>query len=218
MCFVPLDLGSFLPRQLAGCHLVLQKLTDCLQPSGGSGAVAALTPEAAVLLELLEEQQAAAGAVAGGAAAAAAVSRPPICLVDPAAALHPIMDRAALVQHLEAAALAVRQQAIPMRAPASLLLQAFDAAATPRALATAGVALPCIVKPQVACGVAEAHQMAFVLHRYAVLAQCPCCFDPLPSQHISIHLRSVRVGNTCPSCISLFLENPPAITNVPQSF
>lgn len=137
--------------------MVLQKLTDCLQ-GGGSGAVAALTSEAQALLAALEQ----------ATAAAAAAGEVPICLVDPAAALQPIMDRAALVQHLEAATLAVRQQAIPMRAPATTaLLTRFDAAATPRALAAAGVGLPCIVKPQAACGVAEAHQMAFVLHRWA---------------------------------------------------
>ena len=156
LCCVPLDLHGPLQRQLAGCHMVLQKLTDCLQ-GGGSGAVAALNPEAHALLAALEQQQAA--AAAGGGA--------PICLVDPVPALRPVMDRAALVEHLEAAALAVRQQAIPMRAPATVLLPGFDAAGTPRALAAAGVGLPCIVKPRAACGVAEAHQMAFVLHRCA---------------------------------------------------
>ena len=166
----------------------LQKLTDCLQPSGGSGAVAQFTSEAAALLAHLEQaQQAAQQAAVQQQLAAAAAGHPhpghpqlhaaaqpaqgapsqqaPL-LVDPAAALQPIMDRAALIPHLEAAALAVRQLAIPARAPASALVNAFDPAATPRQLAAAGVGIPCIVKPQAACGVAEAHQMAFVLHRW----------------------------------------------------
>ena len=161
LCFFPLDLGSPLAPQLRRCHIVLQKLSDHLQPSGGgSGAVAQFTPEATALLAHLEQQQHAAMGTAGQEQQQQA-----ICLVDSAAALRPALDRAALVQHLEAAALAVRQQAIPMRAPATVLLRGFDAAATPRALAAAGVGLPCIVKPQAACGMAEAHQMAFVLNR-----------------------------------------------------
>ena len=175
MCFVPLDLGSSLQHQLQRCQLVLQKLTDCLQPGGGSGAVAALTAEATALLACLDQQQ-----------AQHAQQQAP-CLVDPIAALRLIMDRALLAEHLEAAALAVRQQAIPMRAPASVLLRGFDSDTTPRQLAAAGVALPCIVKPQAACGIAEAHQMAFVLHRCASsqlvglwLASQPACLTVLP--------------------------------------
>ena len=175
MCFVPLDLGSSLQHQLQRCQLVLQKLTDCLQPGGGSGAVAALTAEATALLACLDQQQ------------AQHAQQQALCLVDPIAALRPIMDRALLAEHLEAAALAVRQQAIPMRAPASVLLRGFDSGTTPRQLAAAGVALPCIVKPQAACGIAEAHQMAFVLHRCASsqlvglwLASQPACLTVLP--------------------------------------
>jgi hypothetical protein len=169
LCFFPLDLGSSLPRQLQRCHVVLQKLTDCLQPSsnGAGGAVPPLTAAAAALLAALEgdpqqdvqqqqqqEQQQRAGVVPSV----------PVCLVDPAPALQPIMDRWQLVGHLAAVVAAVRQQGIPMRAPASALLRGCSAAATPRELAAAGVPLPCIVKPRAACGVAEAHQMAFVLH------------------------------------------------------
>ncbi|KAL4433219.1 hypothetical protein ABPG77_003267 [Micractinium sp. CCAP 211/92] len=177
MIFVPLDLGSSLAPQLARCQLLLQKLTDCLQPGGG-GAVTELTPDARALLALLQQQQAQQQAgqalqqatqqqaqqqqqLGQGQALQASM---PVCLVDPAEALRLVMDRAALVPHLEQAALAVRQRAVPMRAPASLLLHRFDVAGTPRQLAAARVGLPCIVKPQAACGVAEAHQMAFVLH------------------------------------------------------
>lgn len=176
LCFVPLDLASPLAPQLRRCHMVLQKLTDCLQPGGGSGAVAAFTAEAAALLAYLEgeRQRAQQTGTAGATAAAAAPRRVPPCLVDPAAALLPVMDRAALVQHLEAAVAAVRQQAIPMRAPASLLLQSFDPSATPRQLAAVGVGMPCIVKPRAACGVAEAHQMAFVLHGWVRSMGCLC--------------------------------------------
>ena len=37
-------------------------------------------------------------------------------------------------------------------------------AETRRLLAQNGIRLPCIVKPRVACGTSEAHQMAVVLH------------------------------------------------------
>lgn len=171
-------------------HRHAQKLTDYLEPTGGSGAVAHFTSEAEALLAFLDQRQLAAqqaavqqqlaAAAAGhphpghpqlhpaaqpGAEAAQllAAGRLPL-LVDPAPAMRPIMDRAALFPHLEAAALAVRQLAIPARAPASVVVTAFDPATTPRQLAAAGVTLPCIAKPQAACGVAEAHQMAFVLH------------------------------------------------------
>lgn len=202
MVFVPLDLGSSLAPQLARCQLLLQKLTDCLQPGGG-GAVAELTPDARALLALLQQQQAQQQAgqalqqatqqqaqqqqhLGQGQALQASM---PVCLVDPAEALRLVMDRAALVPHLEQAALAVRQRAIPMRAPASLLLHRFDVAGTPRQLAAARVGLPCIVKPQAACGVAEAHQMAFVLHGWvagwqagANTSAC-CCFPSLNCQN-----------------------------------
>ena len=198
MCFMPLDLGSILSHQLRRCHIVLQKLTDCLQPGGGgggggggSGAVAPFTPEAAALLAALDQQQQppqqqqhgaspAAAAGEGNAGAGAVAAAVPVCLVDPATTLQPIMDRAELVRHLQATALAVRQQAIPMRAPASLLLRAYDPAATPRQLAAAGVALPCILKPQAACGVAEAHQMAFILHGCGLTLQHHINAVPVP--------------------------------------
>ncbi|PRW44989.1 inositol 4-trisphosphate 5 6-kinase family [Chlorella sorokiniana] len=187
LCFVPLDLHSSLAPQLAHCDIVLQKLTDYLEPTGGSGAVAHFTSEAQALLARLDQEQQAAqqaavqqqlAAAAAGhphpghpqlhpaefrAAQAVAKGRPPLP-VDPAPAMRPIMDRAALIPLLEAAALAVRQLAIPARAPASVLVSSFDPGSTPRQLAAAGVSLPCIAKPQAACGVAEAHQMAFVLH------------------------------------------------------
>lgn len=166
MLFVPLDLGSSLPPQLARCQLVLQKLTDCLQ-AGGGGAVAELAPEARALLVLLQQQQPGQQQQQQGLGQAMPPVAP-VCLVDPAEAMQPVMDRAALLPCLERAALAVRQRAIPMRAPASLLLPRLDAAGTPRQLAAAGVGLPCIVKPQAACGVAEAHQMAFVLHTWVL--------------------------------------------------
>ncbi len=202
MVFVPLDLGSSLAPQLACCQLVLQKLTDCLQPGGG-GAVAELTPDARALLALQQQQQAQQQAAQARQQAPqqqaqqqqqlgqgqALQASMPVCLVDPAEALRPVMDRAALVPHLEQAALAVRQRAIPMRAPASLLLHRFDVAGTPRQLAAARVGLPCIVKPQAACGVAEAHQMAFVLHGWVpgwqagANASACCCFPSLSRQN-----------------------------------
>ncbi|KAL4857680.1 Inositol-tetrakisphosphate 1-kinase 6 [Chlorella vulgaris] len=172
LSFFPIDLSSSLQHQLPRCHLVLQKLTDFLQPSSsGSGAVAPFSPEAVGLLAALEQQQQqqqqkeqkeqkeqqqikaweAAGAVQ-------------LHMVDSAVSLQPVMDRALLAQHLQATALTMRRQGIPMRAPASLLLHDCNAADTLRLLAAAGVGMPCILKPQAACGVAEAHQMAFVLH------------------------------------------------------
>ena len=123
-------------------------------------------------------------------------------LVDPAAAMRPIMDRAALIPHLEAAALAVRQLSIPARAPASVLVSAFDPATTPRQLAAAGVSLPCIAKPQAACGVAEAHQMAFVLHG---------CVGAVGVWRAS----SAWVCCYCNTCVYMFssasLANPPLL-------
>jgi hypothetical protein len=196
LSFFPIDLSSSLQHQLRRCHLVLQKLTDFLQPSSsGSGAVAPFSPEAVGLLAALEQpqqqpqqqqeqpqqqpqqqqqQQKEQKEQKEQQQIKAGATPVPVQLhmVDSAASLQPVMDRALLAQHLQATALTMRRQGIPMRAPASLLLHACTAADTPRLLAAAGVGMPCILKPQAACGVAEAHQMAFVLHGCVQSSHC----------------------------------------------
>lgn len=155
LCFAPLVLSRPLADQ-APCRLLLHKLTDSLQPSssgaggssaGSSGEVAQLSPEAQRFLQQAAQAEAATG----------------VRLVDPMPAVQRVIDRAALAELLDRLTLAVRQAFIPMRSPAWTLVEGFDPVTTPAQLAAAHVRLPCIVKPRAACGVAEAHQMAFVL-------------------------------------------------------
>ena len=149
LCFAPLDLGRPLAAQPRPA-LLLHKLTDFLVPGDGSGAAPGYSAQAAALQAWL-----AAPPPGGGAG---------VCVTDPLPSLGAVMDRVAMAGVMDAAAAAVRRHAIPMRSPAWAELPGSGGGGLARQLAAAGVQLPCIVKPRVACGVAEAHAMAFVLH------------------------------------------------------
>lgn len=158
VCFAPLDLSRCLEDQ-AACNLLLHKLTDALDPNEGSGRVPALNAAAHLFLE----HAAAAASQQAGASDGGGASRPLPVLLDPWPAVAQVLDRVALARVLDRACLAARKAGVPVRTPVWTALDAFDAAASSAALATAGVRLPCIVKPRAACGVPEAHHMAFVL-------------------------------------------------------
>lgn len=101
----------------------------------------------------------------------------PSCVVDPLPAVTPVLDRAEMAAALAAACTAARKLAIPVRTPAWHLIDRF-APDVFRAAAASGVSTPCVVKPIVACGVPESHQMAFILHASGLL---PDLDVPLPA-------------------------------------
>lgn len=150
--FVPVDV-TVAPQIPEGLFKIidvfLHKATDYLDHGGGSGAVPSFS---ATLLQTLETLE------SNGIA----------CIVDPLSRISWVLDRSAMGAQLDEACKAARKLALPVRSPAWNLVHTFPEDAARRlgsSAGAAGPALPWVVKPQVACGPAEAHQMAFVLHQ-----------------------------------------------------
>lgn len=144
VCFMPLSPSFANVEELPPCHMLLHKATDYLQWVEGSGAVPSLAPHVDAWLQLVQ-------------------AAPELCVVDGLACVRRVMDRAALGRAVQGACTAARNLGVPVRSPAWVLCEQLGDG-TAAAAAAAGVRLPCIVKPQAACGVPEAHQMAFVMH------------------------------------------------------
>jgi hypothetical protein len=87
------------------------------------------------------------------------------CIVDPLENLEIVIDRVQMAHALDAACKAARKVALPVRTPAWHLIEhKFSPEILRTASTVSKVSLPCVVKPHVACGVEESHQMAFILH------------------------------------------------------
>jgi hypothetical protein len=87
------------------------------------------------------------------------------CIIDPLENLEIVIDRVQMAHALDAACKAARKLALPVRTPAWHLIQhKFSPEILRTASTISKVSLPCVLKPQIACGVDESHQMAFVLH------------------------------------------------------
>lgn len=142
VCFLPLDIHRPLQQQ-APVDMVLHKLTDFLTPTEGSGEPPSFLPKAEGLLKSAQKQG--------------------LCIVDALPSIATVVDRVLMAQALEAACVTVRKQAVPAGTPPWILVDTFGPEVV-RSMQAAGLDLPCIIKPRVACGVGEAHQMAFVLH------------------------------------------------------
>lgn len=95
------------------------------------------------------------------------VPKKKILVVDPLASMHIVMDRHDMCAAIDTICLAARKRAMPVRSPSWMLLESLQGSIIRRA-ADKGIFLPCIMKPRVACGVTEAHQMAFVMHASAL--------------------------------------------------
>ncbi|CAN6198568.1 unnamed protein product [Urochloa humidicola] len=87
---------------------------------------------------------------------------PDFCIIDPFKNIYPLLDR------LQIQNILVRLQELgtegkpKLRAPYSLKVDNFHDVELDKHLAEASLSFPLIVKPQVACGVADAHNMALV--------------------------------------------------------
>ena len=152
--FLPIDFHALPPHIssdfIQNLDVFLHKGSDFLEenenPSDGSGAVPPFQPSFVAFLHRLH---------------------PDCVVIDPLALLTVVLDRVEMAAALDAACKAARKLAMPVRAPLSHLIPSahFLTPSLARTAATAsGVSLPCVLKPQVACGIHAAHQMAFVLH------------------------------------------------------
>ncbi|DBA81431.1 TPA: Inositol-tetrakisphosphate 1-kinase, variant 2 [Trebouxia sp. C0004] len=143
VCFVPVDFGQPLEQQ-GPFDVMLHKATDELISRGPKQL-----PEFSARIASL---------------AAYTKAHPETVLVDSLDTVHQVIDRQTLTVCLEEAATAARAQGFAVQTPTSIQVDRLGPdAETRHLLAQSGIRLPCIVKPRVACGTPEAHQMAVVL-------------------------------------------------------
>ncbi|DBB10768.1 TPA: hypothetical protein ACH3X3_007252 [Trebouxia sp. C0006] len=143
VCFVPVDFGQPLEQQ-GPFDVMLHKATDELISRGPKQL-----PEFSARIASL---------------AAYTEANPETVLVDSLDKVHQVIDRQTLTMCLEEAARAARAQGFAVQTPPSIQVDRLGPdAETRHLLAQSGIRLPCIVKPRVACGTPEAHQMAVVL-------------------------------------------------------
>ncbi|GFP82818.1 inositol-tetrakisphosphate 1-kinase 4 [Phtheirospermum japonicum] len=88
--------------------------------------------------------------------------QPDCCVIDPFSNIFPILDRLTIQQILIGLETLKTQGRSKIRAPHFLKVDSFHEPYLEQRLAEAKLSLPNIVKPQVACGVSDAHSMAIV--------------------------------------------------------
>ncbi|KAI3962192.1 hypothetical protein MKX01_030742 [Papaver californicum] len=87
---------------------------------------------------------------------------PDCCVIDPLDKIYPVVDRLMIQKILARLEELKTSGDCRIRAPHFLKVDSFDEPNMMERLSEAGLLLPSIVKPQVACGVADAHNMAIV--------------------------------------------------------
>ncbi|KQJ91087.1 hypothetical protein BRADI_4g35440v3 [Brachypodium distachyon] len=87
---------------------------------------------------------------------------PSFCIIDPFKNISPLLDRLQIQEILVKLQEFCIEGRPKLRAPQSLKVKNFDAVDLQKRLAEANLLFPIIVKPQVACGVSDAHNMALV--------------------------------------------------------
>ncbi|CAN0920831.1 Inositol 1,3,4-trisphosphate 5/6-kinase 4 [Linum grandiflorum] len=84
------------------------------------------------------------------------------CVIDPLAKIYPVVDRLTMQKILHGLEDLNKGWRCTIRGPNFLKIDDFNDLEMDQRLAGAKLSLPSIVKPQVACGVADAHSMAIV--------------------------------------------------------
>lgn len=85
-----------------------------------------------------------------------------LCVIDPLNSIYPVLDRLKIQQILLGLEDLKTSGSCAIRGPHFLKVDDFNQSGLTQMLSEAKLALPSIVKPQVACGVADAHSMAIV--------------------------------------------------------
>lgn len=148
LIFVPLSFELPLSLQLQEVDMVLHKITDeivKIDPNCSINFPKGISFSAGMfeIIRFVEEH-------------------PDFCIMDPFKNIYPLLDR------LQIQKILVRLQELgaegkpKLRAPYSLKVDNFHDGELDKHLAEANLSFPLIVKPQVACGVADAHNMALV--------------------------------------------------------
>ncbi|XP_062194089.1 inositol-tetrakisphosphate 1-kinase 6-like isoform X2 [Phragmites australis] len=148
LIFVPLSFELPLTPQLQEVDMVIHKVTDeivKIDPNYSTSFPKGISFSAGMseIIRFVEEH-------------------PDFCIIDPFKNIYPLLDRLQIQQIL------VRLQELgtegkqKLRAPYSLKVDNFHDGELHKQVAAANLSFPLIVKPQVACGVADAHNMALV--------------------------------------------------------
>ncbi|EPS67723.1 hypothetical protein M569_07050, partial [Genlisea aurea] len=123
--------------------------------------------------------------------------QPNCCFIDPIDSILPLLDRLKIQQILSGLETLSSQGGHKIRAPHFLKLNSFEEPYLEQRMAEANLSLPNIVKPQVACGVSNAHSMAIVFS----MNQYKSLNVPLPSviqeyvDHSSLLYKFYALGN-----------------------
>ncbi|KAH7330751.1 hypothetical protein KP509_20G000100 [Ceratopteris richardii] len=152
LCFLPVNLDLPLSEQCKLLDIMLHKPTDeILNASLG---------EKGSLQDQIRLTDAMRQSIA---------SHPEICVVDPIERILPLVDRALTQEILQGLPTADSQGSKRIRAPRYKRVLKFDCIPPSKILEDCGFSLPAIIKPQVACGVSNAHIMAVVFNEAGFL-------------------------------------------------
>ncbi|KAJ3681410.1 hypothetical protein LUZ60_015899 [Juncus effusus] len=147
LIFIPISFEIYLISQLKEIDLVLHKVTDeilsiDLNSSSDFPKGISLSEVMSELSRFIEEN-------------------PDYCIIDPFEKIWPLLDRLQIQQIL--LGLQEMKGRFNIRAPHFLKVDNFNDPDLLKKLAEGNLKFPVLVKPQVACGVSEAHNMALVL-------------------------------------------------------
>ncbi|KAG2644658.1 hypothetical protein PVAP13_2KG375671 [Panicum virgatum] len=148
LIFVPLSFELPLSSQLQEVDMVLHKITDeivKIDPNCSTDFPKGISFSAGMseIIRFVEEH-------------------PDFCIIDPFKNIYPLLDRLQ-IQNILVRLKELGTEGKPkLRAPYSLKVDNFHDGELDKHLAEANLSFPLIVKPQVACGVADAHNMALV--------------------------------------------------------
>ncbi|TVU08897.1 hypothetical protein EJB05_42324 [Eragrostis curvula] len=148
LIFVPLSSELPISWQLQEVDMVLHKVTDEIVKIDPNCSVEfpkgiAFSAGMSEIIRFVEEH-------------------PDFCIIDPFENIYPLLDRQKIQQILIQLQEFGTEGKSRLRAPRSLKVDNFDDDKLDKQLAEVGLSFPLIVKPQVACGVADAHNMALV--------------------------------------------------------
>ncbi|OEL22044.1 Inositol-tetrakisphosphate 1-kinase 6 [Dichanthelium oligosanthes] len=148
LIFVPLSFELPLSLQLQEVDMVLHKITDeivKIDPNCSNDFPKGISFSAGMseIIRFVEEH-------------------PDFCIIDPFKNIYPLLDRLQIQKILVQLQEHVTGGKPKLRAPYSLKVDDFHDGELDKHLAEANLSFPLIVKPQVACGVSDAHNMALV--------------------------------------------------------
>lgn len=148
LIFVPLSFELPLSLQLQEVDMVLHKITDeivKIDPNCSIDFPKGISFSAGMseIVRFVEEH-------------------PDFCIMDPFKNIYPLLDRLQIQKILVQLQELGTEGKPKLRAPYSLKVDNFHDGELCKKLAEANLSFPLIVKPQVACGVADAHNMALV--------------------------------------------------------